>query len=176
MKKVMIGALAVAMTAVSGSALADSKSFAIGGAVDLSVPAGAAVGVQGRLPYLPWFKVGLSGTFLLSPGVRGNLLIDPIKFPVAPVADLAVGYQSDFTVPGVKKSPTLSYTYENLDAGLAFGSRDHFRFLLLAGMTHLDGSATGVNGLFTLPGHITLGNPNFNAWVPNAKLGVEFLF
>lgn len=179
MRKFVFVALSVAAIAVTDYAAADENSFKVGTQFDLSVPSGVALGLDTRLPYLPWFKLGLSGTYTLAPGIRGNLLIDPIKFPVVPVANVDVGHQFPFTVPGVSNSPSVDFDYVDLQGGLAFGSRDGFRFLMLGGMSYLNGTAHNVQALVNSNANVaglTVADPNFYGWVPNAKLGFEFLF
>lgn len=142
---------------------------------DISVPSGVALGVTGRVPYAPWFKLGVSATYTLAPGVRGNLLIDPVKFVIAPVVNVDVGWQPPFTVPGVKGNPGGQFTYEDLQGGIALGKRDGFRFLLMGGMSHLDGSTSNFNNVVNVSG-ASIGNPNFSVWIPNAKIGFNCLF
>jgi hypothetical protein len=178
MQKILFGALVAALLCVSAAASADPVPFKLGGQVDLSVPSGAAVGLEARLPHVPWFKLGLSGTYLLSPGIRGNLLIDPIKFPIAPVANVDVGHQFPATVP-VSGHPTVDFSYLDLQGGLGLGNRDGFRFLLLGGMSYLfSGNVGNFQSLFanSSASNLTVGNPSFRGWAPNVKLGVEFLF
>jgi hypothetical protein len=178
---------ALMMCSVVGAALlcssvarADDNSFKVGGQVDISLPDGVAVGPQVRLPYLPWFKLGAEFTYTLAWGARGSLLIDPIKFPVAPVAEATVGYQSPFTIPGLDNSPSISYSYQDLNVGLGFGKRDGFRFLLLSGMSHINGQAANfqqlVNAHTTTVNGLTIGSPRFDVWVPDFRLGGEWLF
>src|SRR5258708_29954577 len=121
MKTLISSLLALSLMGVCGSALAANPAeagyvspkeyhpvvtvsnpyhFKLGMSLDASVPSGAALGLQARLPYIPWFKIGLAGTYTLAPGIRGNILIDPISFPIAPVANVDVGHQFPITVPG----------------------------------------------------------------------------
>jgi hypothetical protein len=144
----------------------------IGMSFDVGVPSGVALGLEGRLPYMPWFKLGVAGTFTLAPGVRGSLLLDPIRFPVAPVANFDVGYQSPITV----KNVSGSFTYEDIQGGLAFGSRNGARFLLLAGMSHLSGDVSGFQNIVSTSNGVSFGNPTFNGWIPSARLGFVCLF
>ena len=189
-KKFMLSALAIADLCVSGAAMADDNnhpyrpevvasnpadSFRVGAAVGLGTPYGGSIGVNFRLPYLPWFKIAGSGTFNLAPGIMGSLLVDPIKFPIAPVANFDAGWQSQITIP-TSGRPTIEWTYENIMGGLAFGGRDSARFLLLAGMTHIDGSAWNIQASLPTISGLSLANPKFNGWLPAAKLGLELLF
>jgi hypothetical protein len=155
-----------------------NNSFRVGGAVSLATPYGFGLGVNFRLPYMPWLKVAGSGTFNLAPGLMASALIDPIRFPIAPVINLDAGWQSSIKVPGFSNPPTLEWTYENIFGGLALGGSksDSTRVLLLAGMTHIDGSASNVQGVLPKEGNISLANPTFNGWLPGAKLEVEWLF
>lgn len=144
---------------------------------DIGLPSGVALGVVGRVPQVPWFKLGLAATGTLMPGIRGNVMFDPIKFGVAPVANIDLGHQFPFAIPGVKNSPDIGFSYVDLNAGLAFGNRDKFRFLLLSGYSYLFGSASNFQALITsAPKGLTLANPTFTGWIPNLKLGFEWLF
>jgi hypothetical protein len=177
----LVGAMvAVATMTCVGVASADENSFNLGMNFDLSAPSGAALGLDARLPYLPWFKVGVSGTYALAPGVRGNILVDAIKFPIAPVLNVDVGHQFPITAPGVSGNPTVDFNYLDLQGGLALGSRDGFRFMLLAGMSYLDGGAHNVQGAINSNNNsgttLVVGDPNFHGWAPNAKLGFTLLF
>lgn len=176
--KLFLGLFAVlALACVSVSARADDATpFKVGMGFDLSAPSGAALGVEARLPHVPWFKLGVSGTYLLAPGVRTNVLIDPINFVIAPVANVDVGHQFTMKVPGISNSPSMDFNYLDLQGGAAIGKRDGARFLLMAGMSYLDGSVQHLDKSFTLPGGTTVGSPKFNGWVPNIKTGFELLF
>lgn len=150
--------------------------FKLGMEFDISAPSGVALGVMARLPKLPWFKLGLAATGTLAPGVRGNLLIDPIKFPIAPVANIDVGHQFGFKVPSVDNSPKIAFTYCDLQGGLGLGSRDGFRFMLMAGFSYLAGTAYNFQGLVPATKGLTVMDPHFTGWIPNAKLGFSYLF
>ena len=193
MKRVIMLSVVSAVMVVSGVALADSNSdpyhpavasakpssdsFKLGGALNIEVPSGVALGINARLPYLPWFKLSVSATYLLAPGLQGSVLVDPIQFPIAPVLDMDFGHQFQFTIPTLNNSPKIDFDYVNLGGGIALGSRDGFRFLILGGMAHLSGTAhdfqkalpTSVDGL-------TVSDPTFSGWIPTVKLGGEFLF
>jgi hypothetical protein len=160
---------------------ADAKSdpvdhFRVGMTVDASFPAGLAVGIQERLPYLPSFKISESFTYTLAPGARLRLLVDPIKFGIAPVLNADIGWQSQFNIPGFHNPPAIEWTYETLGGGLALGNRDGFRFLLLVGMTHFNGTVSHIDGVLPTTNGIVISNPTINAWTPSGGLGVEWLF
>jgi len=176
MKKSLIVSVLSSVMLLSGVAAADNTSLAVGANIDISAPSGAAVGLDLQLPYVHWAKVGVSATYLFAPGVRGNILLDPIKFPVAPVLNFDLGYQSSFKLPSTDKSPDISWTYEDIQGGLAFGSREGFRFLLLGGITHLDGSASNFQNTVKTSNGITVGSPTFQVWVPSARLGIVWIF
>jgi hypothetical protein len=152
-----------------------SNTFKLGMTLDMGAPSGIALGLQTRLPYLPWFKWSFAGTYTLAPGIRGGVLIDPIQFPVVPVVNVETGHQYPITIP-VKGNPNVDFNYTDLQAGLAFGSRDHTRLLVLVGMSYLNGSVNNIQGALPSISGLTMGNANFHGWVPDAKLGVEFLF
>ena len=103
--------------------------------------------------------------------------MDPFKFPVGLTLTGDVGGYFPASVPGVAKSPTLAYTYENILLGTEFGSRSGFRFFLRGGITHMDVNASGLDKSFTLPGGATLGSPHVSAWAaPAVKIGMQWLF
>jgi hypothetical protein len=163
----------VMCASVSAAAQQETPRYhALGMQFDASVPSGLSLGLEARLPYLPWFKLGIAGTMTLAPGVRGSLLFDPFKFVVAPVANFDLGYQSPIKIKGVSGS----FTYEDIQGGLAFGKRGGFRFLVLGGMSHLSGDVSGLQNTVTVSDGVTFGNPHFSGWMPNAKLGFVYLF
>ena len=188
MNRLVFGMIALALTCVSVSAFADevvvpateapptSVPFKVGMLFDLSVPSGIALGLEARLPHVPWFKLGLAGTGTLNGGIRGNLLIDPIKFPIAPVANIDIGHQFPFKIPSLTNSPSIDYTYYDLQGGIGLGNRDGFRFMLMVGMSYLDGTVANFQKLITNNPSLTVGDPVFHGWVPNAKLGFNLLF
>jgi hypothetical protein len=151
--------------------------FKLGISFDISAPSGVALGIEARAPHVPWFKLGFDVTTTLAPGYRFNLLIDPIKFGIAPVGNIELGHQTEFTIPGVDNSPKVDFTYCDLQAGIGLGSRDGFRFLILAGGSHLNGTAHNFQGVVGQPvDGLTIGDPRFNGWIPSAKLGFNYLF
>lgn len=152
------------------------EQLRLGPSFDFGTPSGVGLGVAAELPYMHFLKWDVSATYLLSPGVKGGVLVDPIRFPVAPVLDLDVGYQSSFTVPKMSDSPSASFSYEDIRAGLAFGRRDHVRLFLLGGETHVDGNVSNLTGTFTLPAGVQVAGAHFSGWVPSVKLGLSVLF
>jgi hypothetical protein len=179
MKKFLIGAISALSLGIATVAFADENNsvpLKAGMSFDIGAPSGVALGVLVRPPYIPWWKVGLAITGTLNVGIRANILIDPIKFPIAPVANLDIGHQFPFAIPGVSNSPKVDFTYENIQGGLALGSRDGFRFMLLAGMSHLDGVAHNFQGVLPATNGLVISDPNFSGWVPSAKLGFSLLF
>jgi hypothetical protein len=175
MKRNLFGIISFAMMCVSSTANA-SESSVFGAQFDISTPAGTALGLVLRAPPVPWFKLGLDATYSLSPGVRANLLIDPIKFGIAPVANIDVGHQFAFKIPEIHNSPATDFNYVDLQGGLAFGKSDGFRFLMMAGMTYLDGTAHHFQGLLPSTNGLIVGDPNFKGWIPNVKIGFAVMF
>lgn len=190
--KMLCGTMAVcAVIATTDSAMADStaepyrpvvedyrpssNSLKLGMVMDMSAPSGMALGLQTRLPYLPWFKWSFAGTYTLAPGLRGGVLFDPIQFPVVPVLNVETGHQYPITIP-VSGRPNVDFNYTDLEGGLAFGSRDHTRFVILAGMSYINGAINNVQGVLPSVSGLTIGDANFHGWVPCAKMGAEFLF
>jgi hypothetical protein len=170
----MVAALSIPAMA---SAREDSPDqLRLGPTFDLATPSGAALGAVAELPYMHFIKWNVSATYLLSPGVKGGVMVDPIRFPVAPVLDLDLGYQPSFTVPGVASSPSASFSYQDVRAGIALGRRDFVRFFILVGETHFDGSASNLQGTFTLPSGVSISDAHFSGWIPSIKLGLTILF
>jgi hypothetical protein len=178
MKKLLGLASIIALLSATSIASADEPAaFKVGGAIDFSVPSGAAVGLDATSPkYVPWFKLGASATYLLAPGYRLNLLADPINFPVAPVVNFDVGHQTSFTIPHVDNSPTVNFTYEEVQGGFRFGSREGFGFLLMGGMMHLDGNVYNLSRSISVGDGVSLGNPHLSLWAPDAKIAFNWLF
>jgi hypothetical protein len=194
MKSFMMMFVAMALMCVSVVAMADDDAhpyhadisqsmnkpvpFKVGMLFDISAPSGMALGMEARLPRVPWFKLQLAGTGTLAPGMRGGVLIDPIKFPIAPVANIDVGHQFPLTIPSLANSPSIDFTYVDFQGGLTLGGRDGFRFMLMAGMSYLTGDVHNFQGVLSnnnVSG-LTIGDPHFNGWVPNAKIGFNVLF
>ena len=167
----------LACLCVSTSAYADnSNKFDMGILFDISAPSGVALGVEARLPYTPWMKLGVAATALTYPGIRGSVLLDPIRFPIAPIVEADFGHQFTMSAPVIQNSPTVSFNYFSGLGGIGLGSRDHFRFMLLAGMSYLDGYVGNVEKTFSLPTGFSIANPTFHGWAPSAKLGFNVLF
>jgi hypothetical protein len=178
-KFIAVSTLFAAVSVAGISFASDTDYFKVGMNIDLSMPSGAAIGLDARLPHVPWFKLGLSATATLAPGIRGNVLIDPINFPIAPVANIDIGHQFGFTVPTVNNSPTVNFDYIDLQGGLGIGSRDGFRLLLMVGMTHMDVAINNFQGVVSsnaVGQNLTVADPSVTGWVPSAKLGCYWLF
>jgi hypothetical protein len=199
MNKLLVGAMSAAMLAtVSGVAYADDSAypnnyspneyhpdtsvqapehvpFKVGAVWSIGIPSGMELGAEVRLPHMPWYKLQVAATYTLAPGMVGSVLIDPIKFPVAPVLNVDVGRQFPFTVP-VNGRPGGDFDYATFGGGLAFGSRDGARLLLLAGESYISGSSHNIQAVFGDSNGLTIANPTFKGWIPTCKLGVEFLF
>src|SRR5271166_4587020 len=164
----MLGSMVVPSVAHADEA---PRERILGMQFDGGDPSGIALGIVGRVPSVPWFKLGLAGTMTLAPGVRGTLLADPIKFPIAPVAAFDLGHQFGFKVPSVSNSPTVDFTYYDVMGGLRLGSRDGSGFLLMAGMAHLNGEARGLQAALPQEPGVSVGDPKATAWIPAVKLG-----
>jgi hypothetical protein len=198
MKYIVSSLLALSVMGTAGLALADNPAeagyvspneyhpvmvdapsrypFKVGPTLDLGLPSGVALGLQFRLPSLPWFKINGAATYTLAPGIRGGLMLDPINFPVAPVVTADIGRQFPFTVPSVSGKPSVEFNYGDVLGGLAFGSRDSARFMLLVGESYLNGSVRNVQGAIKNSNGLTFNNPTFSGWVPSARIAFNFLF
>lgn len=198
-KMFIIGTMSAAMLATVDMAYADDTSypnnysvheyhpnvdahtpvrypFKMGMVWSIGEPSGMELGLEARLPKMPWYKLQVAGTYTLAPGIRGGVLIDPIDFPVVPVLNLDLGHQFPFTVPGVNGRPGGEFNYADFQAGLAFGSRDGARLLVLGGESYISGSTHNIQAVFGNTGGFTISSPTFRGWIPDAKLGLELLF
>jgi len=184
MKKAVGCGIIIAGMIVSSSALAADKTEPrhrwVGMQMDVGVPDGAALGLVLRpIPFhkYDWLHVGVSGTYnVLAPGIRVGATFDPIKFPVAPTLTAEYGHAFEGKVPGVDKSPGVSYDYTNLHLGLEFGNRDTFRFFLRGGVSYLNVNTSGFQETMSNK-DVAIGNPSFTARVaPTAKLGFSLYF
>jgi hypothetical protein len=181
MKKMLMAMLATGMLLMAAPAMADDQPAErfrfIGIGFDVGAPDGAALGVVGRIPNIHWLRLELAATRALAFGVRGSATLDPIKFPVGLTLTTDLGHSFDGKVPGVDKSPDISYTYFNLQPGLEFGNRDSFRFVLRAGLSYIGGTAANFQQLVNAGNGISVGDPSFHGWVaPSAKIGFQWLF
>lgn len=172
--------LALAMVAIPAIASAEeSPRFKyVGMQMDLGVPDGAALGVVVR-PKLNWLRLNVSGTYnAISPGIRGGLTLDPIKFPIAPTLTFEGGHSFRGSIPGVDSVPDLSYSYVNLHGGLEFGSRDSWRFFIHAGPSWLSAQTYNFSdSIGNKDQSLTVSDPNVSARVfPTAKLGFAVYF
>ena len=198
-KKLFAGAICLAVMATADAAMADEPGtgagyvsqqeyhpditvhtpehypFKVGAVWSIGIPSGMELGLEARLPNMPWFKLQAAATYTLAPGMVGSILIDPIKFPVAPVLNFDFGRQFPFTVP-VNGRPGGDFDYANFMGGLAFGERDSARLLLLVGESYITGSSHNIQAVFADSNGLTIADPKFNGWIPIGKLEVEFLF
>ena len=133
---------------------------------DIGAPSGLALGVLARHPKFPYVKLGAAATMLVNGGLRANLIIDPIKFPVAPIVNIDIGYQFPFAI----SDNQLSFTYSDLQGGISIGNRDGFRFVVLAGAAYVSGYVSHFQKPFSIP-WIKVDEPSFSGFVPSAKIG-----
>src|ERR1022692_25426 len=78
---------------------ASADPIKIGMGMDLGVPDGAGIGVAVQ-PFTHLFRLGVSfQDNYVSPGVRGSVVFDPIKFPVAPQLEVDAGWFSRQNLP-----------------------------------------------------------------------------
>jgi hypothetical protein len=140
-RNILIAALVAAT--VSSTALADENHY-IGFQADVGAPDGANIGIVAH-PGIQWLRVVASGSYnYLSPGLRGEITLDPIKFPVALTLTADAGYFFPGSVPHLNNSPSLAYSYYNLQPGLEFGRRNRWRFFLRGGYSLIDAKLTNV--------------------------------
>jgi hypothetical protein len=174
MKKVVaLLALMVGMGCFGGEAKADPVK--VGGNFDLGAPDGIAFGVDVK-PGIKWLSLGAAFTDnILAPGVRGSLVLLPIKFPVMPEFAVDVGHEFNGDLP-VGNKPGLSYSYLNLQPGVSFGSRDGFRFFIRGGVSYIDLQTSNFQNVVSFSG-VSLENPNFHGWFfPSGKIGFALFF
>jgi hypothetical protein len=152
------------------------SKLAFGMQMSLGVPdiASAALVVS---PWLPWMKLDIGGAFDgLNGGVVGGLSIDPIDFIISPTLTLDAGGFFPGTIPGVSKSPSIAYTFEDVLAGLELGKRSGFKLFLRGGVAHMDVSADNLSKAFTLPNGAAITGASASVWAPAAKLGFNLMF
>ena len=142
----------------------------------IGFPGGAEIGLLVS-PFLPWLKVGVGGNYnYVGEGLSGHLTLDPFSGPVSLTLTGDFGGFFPSTVPNVKSSPTVAYTFEDVLLGLEFGSRRHFRFFVRGGVAHIDANVSHFGNAFTLPSGVSIGNPNVSLVSPAGKLGFDWLF
>jgi len=143
---------------------------------DVGFPSGIGAGVLVS-PFLPWLKLGFGGNYnYVGEGLAGHITFDPFNSPVGLTLTGDVGGFFPSTIPNVKSSPTMAYTYEDAMLGLEFGNRSGFRFFLRGGVAHVDANVSNFSRAFTLPTGTTIGNPNVDLVAPSAKIGFDLLF
>jgi len=139
-------------------------------------PGGAEIGLLVS-PFLPWLKVGVGGNYnYVGEGLSGHATLDPFKSPVSLTLTFDGGGFFPSSVPNVKSSPVIAYTYEDALLGFEFGSRRHFRFFVRGGVVHIDANVSHFGNAFTLPSGVSIGNPNVSLVSPAGKLGFDWLF
>jgi len=144
--------------------------------LDAGFPSGASAGVLVS-PWLPWLKLGVGGNYnYVGEGLSGHVTLDPFHFPVSLTLTGEAGGFFPSTIPGIKNSPTVAYTYESALLGLELGSQRHLRFFLRGGISHVDASVSNFGTAFTLPNGVSIGEPNMSLVAPAGKFGIDWLF
>jgi hypothetical protein len=189
MKKFFVGVAALVSALSASTAFAGedptvvnnppSRFRFLGMGFSVGAPSGVALGIIGRIPKINFLKLELDATHNgLAMGMKGDATLDFIKFPIAPTLTLSYGGNWGGQVPGVDKSPTVSYQYESALLGLEMGSRDSFRFFLRGGITHINVNASNLQKLIgSKDSSLTVGDATLSAWAaPAAQLGFQWLF
>jgi hypothetical protein len=178
MKKLFLISSIVSLMAISSAAIAEEGNLnKFGVAVGLGVPDGATLGAVIHPLRVARFQLGM-GYNGLAPGVHASATLDPIDWVLGPSLTLEGGHYFSGTIPGVAKSPDISYNYVNAHLGLEVGKRNGFRFFLHGGISYLDLSVANVQkSLGTSDSSVYLGNPSYTGMIaPTGKMGVSILF
>lgn len=171
--KYILGLFA-AMVFVSSQARADEPVH-LGQAaqVDLGIPDGLAVGPTFS-PWNDWFRMNFAVTYNgLAPGFRVGATIDPLKAILSPTLTFEGGYSLPGTIPALDNSPSISYLYMNIHAGLDLGKQDRWRFFLHMGPSWISARGTYFNRFFNPTDRsIVIGEPTGTITIlPAFKLG-----
>lgn len=175
--KMFFGAAMFSTLLVAGEASAQVP-VRVGPALTAGFPSGVSAEVVVSPKPIPWLQVGagVSENFL-APGLIASLTLDPMPWAVGLTLGGDVGGFFPATVPDQNgASPTFSYTYEDVEAGVRFGRRNHFNFFLRGGASHIDLNASNFQNAFTLPNGVEVGDPHASVWTPSAKFGFQWLF
>ena len=160
----------------------DPHKFRVGFGVDISVPAGAAVGVVIH-PMIDWVSVETSLTYnALNFGGRASLKIDPLallpRLPIGVFADVQGGFAANGNVPFEHNLPSVGYDYVNLYGGLRFGRMNNFHWLVEVGPTYIFANTNNFQSAVGKVGNgISFSDPKVSGWVaPTFLTGFEVVF
>lgn len=175
MKKLMFAALSMGAIAITDAASADPVRAGMD--VDLGVASGLGVGGVVE-PGLKWLRLGASfQENYVAPGLKGSVVLSPIKFPVFPELQLDMGGFFRETLPFAVDGYhfNAAYTYQDIMLNVGFGNRDSAFFFVSGGIQHLDASLGGL----PQDNHITnslFQNPSYHGWLPAGRLGFAIYF
>lgn len=178
MKKFFLISSLVSAMAISSVAGADEKPLnKFGLDVALGVPTGATLGAV--ISPTRWSRFELGGGYNgLAPGVGTSGTIDFINFPISPSFTADLGHYFNGSIPGVSKSPDISYTYVNLHLGVEIGKQNSVRFYVHSGLTYMNLNVSNVQkAIGVSDSSVYFGNPSFSGFVaPSAKMGLVYMF
>lgn len=157
------------------SIAANAQNKYVGMQFDTGIPDGMALGINIK-PNVKWLHMNLSGTYnILSPGVRGGITLDPLKFPIAPTFTLEGGHYFEGKIPS--KEIKISYNYFNLQPGLEFGNRDSFRVFFRGGVSWINMNISNLSSALESNSDTIIGDASIKMKiVPTAKLGFLIFF
>jgi hypothetical protein len=185
---------ALALLAFASAAAADPQRAPaghaplprLGVAIDVGVPSGAGVVLQGRL--LDALRVNAGPMWSgVGFGAKGGLVLAPLQSAVSPTLEIEAGYgvhadlaflarRSD--VPAELR-PVLahaSYWYASALVGLDLGSPRGVSFFVRAGLSRVEVQAPRTATTTTGSGTLEIGDSTLRATIPCAKLGVQLWF
>jgi hypothetical protein len=157
----------------------------VGIALDAGLPGGAGVVLQARL--LDALRVNAGPMWSgVGYGLKGGLLLSPLRTAVAPTLELEIGYgRADLSfltrMAGVPAElrPVLarsSYRYASALVGLDLGPPRRMSLFVRAGVSWIGAQAPGTATTSAGGGTLRIGDGVLRATIPSAKVGLQFWF
>ena len=159
------------------------KPLRIGFGMDVGVPSGASIGVVVH-PKLDWVNAEASFTYVLAPGGRLSVKLDPLALlpnvPVGLVADVQAGFNANGTIPGHSDLPGVGWDYVNLYGGLRLGKPNKFSWVIEAGPSYMHITTSNFQSLLNKVGstsNLKVGNPSVDGWLaPTFSTGFQVVW
>jgi hypothetical protein len=162
----------------------DAHRFMAGFGFDLGAPASVNLGFVMH-PKLDWMSIELSFAYLIGPGGRLSVRLDPFaaawhNLPIGLFIDPQVGFFARENMPvDANKIPSIGYDYFNAYLGLRFGKFNGFSWVFEGGPSFLHVNSDNFASVIgsSLPSGLTLSNPSANAWVvPTGQTGLQMVW
>jgi hypothetical protein len=175
MRSFIAAAILVSTAAFSTTAKAEEPKHYLGFQLDVGAPDGVNLGISAH-PYVQWMRVVVSGSYnYLSPGVRAELTLDPMPWAAGLTLTGDVGHFWPGSVPEMAGSPSVAYSYVNLQPGLEFGRRNSWRLFFRGGVSWVDAKITNI--VINNDKTFVFSNTDANfRLAPSAKIGFVKLF